>query len=197
MPANRPHVDRDAKVAEIVDAAEALLLEEGYEATTIAAVARAAGISGNAVYWYFPSKDDLLAAVLRRRQDEAFARLEAASPASLQVRVTAVLAELDAIAGLTATIHERAEHSQAVAEVHESFHARIDAGLRRGFEAAGLAERDARMASAAVIAMVEGIHLHDDSRDAATRDELVRWAIRRLAGNGAKRTGSDPAAQTT
>ena len=64
MPANRPHVDRDAKAAEILDAAEVLLLSDGYEAMTMASVARAAGISSNAVYWYFPSKDELLAAVL-------------------------------------------------------------------------------------------------------------------------------------
>ncbi len=57
MPANRPHLNRDAKTAEILDAAESLLLEDGYEATTMSAIARKAGISSNAVYWYFPGKD--------------------------------------------------------------------------------------------------------------------------------------------
>jgi AcrR family transcriptional regulator len=180
MPANRPHVDRDAKTAQTLDAAESLLLRDGYEATTMASVARAAGISSNAVYWYFSSKDDLLAAVLRRRQEQTFARLKTEPTASLRERVVMVLAELDSVANLTATVHERAEHSAAVAELHEAFHAEIDAALRRGFEDAGLAERDARQASAALIAMVEGIHRHSPVRDASARDELVLWALQRF-----------------
>jgi TetR/AcrR family transcriptional regulator, cholesterol catabolism regulator len=177
MPANRRHVDREAKAAEVLDAAESLFLRDGYEATTMASIARTAGISSNAVYWYFPSKDELLAAFLRRRQDVAFDRLKAGRTGSLQEQAMAVLAELDSIANLTAVVHERAEHSVAVAEVHEAFHAGIDAGLRQGFETAGLTEQDARMASAALIAMVEGLHLHSPSRDASARNELILWAL--------------------
>ncbi len=183
MPANRPHVDRDAKTAEILDAAETLLLRDGYEATTMASVARASSISSNAVYWYFPGKDELLAAVLRRRQEKMLARLKAGlSDAPLQEQVVAVLNELDAVANLTATVHERAEHSAAVAEVHAAFHAGVDAKLRHGFEAAGLSEKDARMASAALMTVVEGIHLHRLDRDAPARNELVLWVIKRLSG---------------
>ncbi|HSS03983.1 MAG TPA: helix-turn-helix domain-containing protein [Solirubrobacterales bacterium] len=177
MPANRPHVDREAKAAEILDAAESLLLRDGYEATTMASVARAAGISSNAVYWYFSSKDELLASVLRRRQERAVSGLKVKSAASLQKQALAVLAELDSIASLTAVVHERAEHSPAVAEVHEAFHARVDAKLREGFEAAGMAGQDAGMAAAALIAMVEGIHLHSPTRDASARNDLVLWVI--------------------
>lgn len=77
MPSNRQHIDRDAKAAEILDAAESLLLSDGYEATTMAAIARGAGVSNNAVYWYFPGKDELLAAVLRRRRGTGVRRRRA------------------------------------------------------------------------------------------------------------------------
>ena len=180
MPANRPHKARDAKAAEILDAAEQLLLLNGFEGTTMASVARAAGISSNAVYWYFPAKDELLAAVLRHRQEQASARLKAKSTAPLQEQVLAVLAELDSIANLTAAVHERAEHSSAVAEVHRAFHAGIEANLQQGFEAEGLTEQDARLAAAALIAMVEGVHLHKPDRDASARNQLVLWAIRKF-----------------
>jgi AcrR family transcriptional regulator len=73
MPATRPHLDRDLKRKQILDTAEKLFLRDGFEATAMAAVARRAGIANNAVYWYFPSKDDLLAAVLQRRQERALA----------------------------------------------------------------------------------------------------------------------------
>jgi len=181
MPANRPHLDHDEKAAQILDAAEALLLRDGFEATTMATIARGAGVSPNAVYWYFPGKDEVLAAVLNRRLESGLSRLEERPGASFPEQVKAGLGRLDAQANLTAAIHERARHSAAVAEVHEAFHAAISQRLERAFAAAGLAEDDARLAAAALVAIVEGVHLHDGPRDTEARDELVLWAIRRFA----------------
>jgi len=185
MPANRPHLDRDAKAAQIVDAAELLLLEDGFEVTTMAAIARGAGVSSNAVYWYFPSKDDVLAAVMSRRQERAMARVDAESDVSLDQRARTALAELDEVANLTVAVHERAKHSATVAAIHEDFHTSLDQRLCDIFAATGLGEDDAEMAAAAIVAIVEGVHLHDAPRDPAARDELVLWALRRFAGDGA------------
>ncbi len=57
----------DARPAEIVDAALALFSETGFAATTVAAIARRAGVTKGTVYLYFPSKEDLFAAVIRDR----------------------------------------------------------------------------------------------------------------------------------
>jgi AcrR family transcriptional regulator len=187
MPANRPHLDRDAKAAEILDAAEALLLRDGFEATTMAAIARGAGVSTNAVYWYFPGKDDVLAAVLRRRLERSFSRFAAHPDAPLLAQVKAGLAELDTTANLTAAIHERAKHSAAVAEVHDAFHAAVGRRLEEAFGAAGLAESDARLATAALVSLVEGIHLQEGPRDTAARDQLVYWTIERFTADSGER----------
>jgi AcrR family transcriptional regulator len=184
MPANRPHLKRDEKVGQITDAAEALLLRDGYEATTMAAIASAAGVSSNAVYWYFPSKDDILAAVQSRRQQRAFTRLDEISDASLVERARVALAELDASSALTVAVHERAKHSAAVAKVHEDFHRAVGERLTAAFAAAGLRPAEARMAAAAIVAIVEGVHLHEAPFDPAKRDELVLWALRRFAADG-------------
>lgn len=184
MPANRPHLKRDEKVGQIVDAAEALLLRDGYDSTTMAAIAGAAGVSTNAVYWYFPSKDDVLAAVQSRRQQRAFARLDEISDSSLADRARVALAELDAGAELTAAVHERAKHSAAVAGVHEDFHRAVGERLTAAFLADGLNPADAGMAAAAIVAIVEGLHLHEAPYDPARRDELVVWALRRFAAGG-------------
>lgn len=180
MPATRPDVDHDAKAAEILDAAEALLLRDGYDATKMAAIADRAGVASNAVYWYFPGKDELLAAVLRRRQERYFARLDATRDKPIEDRARAVLAELDASARLTAAVHERLRHSEAVAAVHEAFHLEIERRVREGLAAAGLDEEESRLGAAALIAMVEGIDLHDEDRDPRARDELVLWTLRNL-----------------
>jgi AcrR family transcriptional regulator len=180
MPATRPHVERDAKATEILDAAEPLLLRDGYEATTMAAIARAAGVSPNAVYWYFPGKDELLAAVLRRRHERAFARHDERGPISMAERAQDALREIDELCNITVAVHERAKHSPALAQVHEEFHADLERRGREGFEAGGLDPEQARLATASLIAMVEGIHLHDGECDSARRDELVMWAIARF-----------------
>jgi AcrR family transcriptional regulator len=180
MPRNQQHIDRAAKVGRILDAAEELLLRDGYDATTMAAIARGAGVASNAVYWYFPGKDDLLAAVLERRLERAVTTADADSDQPIQVRAMSALAELDAVSILTSTVHERAKHSPAVAKVHHAFHDVLSERAAEGLKSAGMSDGDARMAAAAVIAVIEGIHLHEPSRDPDVRNHLVGWLIQRL-----------------
>src|SRR5947209_14463294 len=74
----------------IVDAARELFTTEGYEATTIADVARKAGVAVGTVYLYFKNKNDLLFAVKGDWDEEiigAFNRPELASiPMRFRVR---------------------------------------------------------------------------------------------------------------
>jgi AcrR family transcriptional regulator len=181
MPATRTHLTRDAKRSEILDAAEAMFLGDGFEGTRVAAIAQRAGVANNAVYWYFPSKDDLLAGVLQRRLERALAEQQEPQTAGFDAQVLGLLARLDEVAILTATVHERAAHSPSVAVVHEAFHRAADELLRGLFRGAGLAEEDAARAAAAVMGLVEGIHLHDPHRDKPARDALVLWTMHRLA----------------
>jgi AcrR family transcriptional regulator len=74
MPPTRLQLDRDEKVAQIVDAAEARLRSGGIEALSMAGVARDLGLAQNAVYWYFPSRAELFVAVLRRQLADIAAR---------------------------------------------------------------------------------------------------------------------------
>ncbi|MGZ4693910.1 MAG: TetR family transcriptional regulator, partial [Acidimicrobiales bacterium] len=67
--------------AQLLDAAEALLLEEGYAAVTSRRVAAKAGLKPQLVHYYFRTMDDLFLEVFRRRADEnlsLFARAIAA-----------------------------------------------------------------------------------------------------------------------
>src|SRR4029077_16589163 len=64
--------------AQLVDAAEQLLLDEGYAAVTSRRVAAKAGRKPQLVHYYFRTMDDLFLEVYRRRADENLARLEKA-----------------------------------------------------------------------------------------------------------------------
>jgi AcrR family transcriptional regulator len=180
MPATRRHLDRDAKRGEIVDAAEALMLRDGYQATSVAAIARDAGVANSAVYWYFAGKDEILAAVLGQRLEHGTRELSEAAADDVLERILALLAQLDKVACLTAAVHERAQHSAAVAEMHLAFHRAAERMLSDGFLKAGLTQTDAGRASEAVIALVDGIHLHGDGRDPESRDSIVSWTVQGL-----------------
>jgi AcrR family transcriptional regulator len=184
VPANRQAIDRDQKANEILDAAERLFLHDGFEPTTVAGLARAAGVASNTVYWYFDSKDDLLAAIMSRRLDHAIVSLPTDRP--LPDVAAAALTALDEFAPLTAAVHERAQHSPAVAKAHRRFHLLVDRTVREAFEQSGLAPDDARLATMAVVAMVEGIHLHDRARNTAARDELVQWVLARFTSRSTR-----------
>jgi AcrR family transcriptional regulator len=61
--------------AQLVDAAERLLLEEGYAAVTSRRVAAAAGLKPQLVHYYFRTMDDLFLEVFRRRADANLERV--------------------------------------------------------------------------------------------------------------------------
>lgn len=60
----RTTAPRGANRANLVQAAFTVLSERGYEATTIKAVAQAAGVAPGLIHYYFASKEDLLIAVV-------------------------------------------------------------------------------------------------------------------------------------
>ncbi len=69
---------REAVHASILAAARARLTEEGPAQLSLRAVARDVGLVSSAVYRYFPSRDDLLTALLVLDYDELGAAVEAA-----------------------------------------------------------------------------------------------------------------------
>ncbi|KIQ08128.1 TetR family transcriptional regulator [Rhodococcus sp. Leaf7] len=58
----------------ILDALEALLLDEGLDRTTLEAVAARAGVSKGGLLYHFPSKDAMMASMVRRLGDRADAQ---------------------------------------------------------------------------------------------------------------------------
>jgi AcrR family transcriptional regulator len=78
-----------------------------------AEVGRAAGIASAAVHWYFPTKDDLFAAVLERVFGEAIAEVEASDRAPRD-RLEAFLSKTQKYRVLHREAYERMEESEAL-----------------------------------------------------------------------------------
>ena len=72
--------------AQLLDAAEALLVEEGYAAVTSRRVGTKAGLKPQLVHYYFRTMDDLFLEVFRRRADANLARLDRMLAAGASLR---------------------------------------------------------------------------------------------------------------
>lgn len=70
------HVARQE--AAVVDAAVGLFLERGYRSVSLADIAAAVGLARNSLYRYFPGKEHILLAWLRRELPEQARRADAA-----------------------------------------------------------------------------------------------------------------------
>lgn len=75
-PRRRSHAKFDIKREAVLNAAAKLFCERGYERTSLSDLAEMLNITKPTVYYYFPSKDDILLAVIRRAQEEAIGFLE-------------------------------------------------------------------------------------------------------------------------
>ncbi len=121
-------------VATILEAAARVLVAEGYARATTNRVAAAAGISVGSLYQYFPGKDALIVALLKRHRSQMMAtvgkHLEAFQDRPLGSAVPALIrAVLDAH-GINPKLHrvmlEQVLHSEARSEV-AGFEPRLEA----------------------------------------------------------------------
>lgn len=73
-------VSRNAIRARVAEVAEEMFLDNGYEATTVDAIAAAAGMSQRTFFRYFASKDDLVLHNFEQLGDNLTTRLTARPP---------------------------------------------------------------------------------------------------------------------
>ncbi|WP_052378742.1 TetR/AcrR family transcriptional regulator [Polycyclovorans algicola] len=67
-----PRMDREARIAGILGAARALFQDRGFDAVSMVEIAGRVGVVEGLIYKYFPTKRDLLLAVLSRWYDDLF-----------------------------------------------------------------------------------------------------------------------------
>jgi AcrR family transcriptional regulator len=72
------HLGPERRRPQVLDAALELFLQHGYEGTSMAAVADAAGVTKPVVYACFASKDELFRALLRREEERILREIRSA-----------------------------------------------------------------------------------------------------------------------
>jgi AcrR family transcriptional regulator len=195
-----------ARHGAIMAAARALAAEHGMGSVQIAAVAERAGIAAGTVYRYFPSKTDLIAALV--------AAESAAELAALNRAADAAPGPLSALAAAVVTFAARALASRrlAFAMVAEAIEPGLEAVLRnyrgalagafetriRGaLERSLLPAQDASVAAAALVgALIEGLigplapgPTDDPAQDRAQVQTLTLFGLRGLGVVDARARG--------
>ena len=180
----------------ILEAATRVLIRHGYTQTTTNRVAAEAGISIGSLYQYFPSKDALVVALLRRHREAMIGvlashleRLSGATPIEAAVREV-VRAMLEAH-GLNPRLHrvmiEEILRKDARAEVGD-FEPRVEAMVAATLRQypGRLRVRDVDLAAFIVVRLMLGVaHAavvdHPErSRDPRLADELADVVLRYL-----------------
>ncbi|WP_019356498.1 TetR/AcrR family transcriptional regulator [Streptomyces sp. AA1529] len=80
---SRRPIERKGDVREraILDTCEALLAQKGYDSTTVGDIAQGAGITRGALYFYFGSKQEVVAALVARTVEHLWERSRVAAQA--------------------------------------------------------------------------------------------------------------------
>lgn len=186
--------------AQVIAAARAQFIEDGWQKTTIAGVARRAGVSAETIYATFGNKPQLLLGVVQataRRRDPATAVVE--QPGALAVagasdqRAALRLFALDVsnllagVAPVMAVVREAARSEPDVARVYETLHrgrrenfGRVAAALsakgplRDGVDADGAVAEMWRLASPELYLLMTGV-------EGLTEGQFAAWLEGTLA----------------
>jgi len=176
VPRTRPEIDREAKVAEILSSAERRLLDGGYESLSVAAIARELGLAQNAIYWYFPSKNDLFVAALRRHLQEMAAR-KPSSDAGIDERILFFAEGFAVLFDLRGALTEQARQAEVVATFAKELDALVGRMLTNALRPRVTA-KDLPAATEALRAAIIGTYAQ--GLDPRARRRLLKFVLERL-----------------
>ena len=177
MPRTRTARPRESKVDELLDAASALFGRDGFSGATTAQIAKAAQVSEKTIFWYFPSKDDLLLALVERDFGRILDGLRKAGwpRGELADDLYRLLRALRPLSHLLPAMHQRAEVSERIAEARRRFRTANRRFVAASLGSAHRAPRDVDDAATLVFSFADGILLRD------VRDAQLRRLCRTVA----------------
>jgi AcrR family transcriptional regulator len=156
--------------------AERRLRDGGYDQLSIAAMARELGLAQNAIYWYFPSKDELFVATLERMLHEIAARKP--KGADTVTRILWWVDEFEPISGLRPAMTERARSSPVVADFVAELEELLSRMLSNALKAS-VGDEELPRVVATLRATIEGTFAKGLPRE--QRREVLSYALSRLA----------------
>jgi AcrR family transcriptional regulator len=128
--------------AQLLDAAEELMLEQGYAAVTSRRLATAAGMKQSLFFYYFRTMDDLFLAVFRRMAEQSLEGLDEALKSEQPIRALWTFSSDRSRIALTMELVALSNHrklvQQEIARYEERFRGLQVKALTRLFEQRGI-----------------------------------------------------------
>ncbi len=147
----------DVRREQLLDAAERTLLERGLRATTVADVARAAGVAKGTTYLYFRSKDELLVD-LRARYLERYLATVATGRGTARTKVRRLVVGLVQFGIAHHELHHLLFHEAGISEddAYSPVRSQLADLLRAGSDAGELAVGNPEVTAAFLLHGVDG-----------------------------------------
>ncbi len=175
----------------LLRAATRVLAQRGYAASGMDQIARAAETSKGGLYFHFPTKQALLAAVVSRAGglllQRVRARMDAAGDDPLERADASLSALFEALAGRRALARVLSEATAAgpeiraqVAEIEDSFVGVLRAELERALRLGCVATLDPELTARAWVAMAQGLIAAWASGRVSASPERIHAELRRL-----------------
>ena len=180
MARNKRYLEQKVKIEEIELVAMALMKEKGYDNTSMAEIARGAGVAANTIYWYFENKDDVLLAVLNRVVSSAITRAMALEDQPLSSRALFLIEQVKSSGALMTDVHARVAHSAKVRAWHDRFHSLVEHMVVSALVKTGVEPVEAQCDARVLIYVIEGLLAHPHPLE--DREQIINHALTRLTG---------------
>lgn len=172
MPRNKREIAPEQKRDEICRAAHSAFQLHGFEGASMAAIADAAGVSQNTIYWYFRSKDHLLTSTLEFCFLGVFSGYAAISDLLIDQKIEWLIDRVSERATMLGILHGRMSTSAEVSAWHQDFLVRIKQFFGDRLIARGASAAHAESVVLIGLFVIEGVALH--SPGAANRADAVK-----------------------
>lgn len=173
MAKNKRNIDLNVKRKELEETAARLFMERGYEATSMNRISRALGVAPNTLYWYYPSKDELLVGVLNSLLSDSLKQLPSVACDPLKQQMNWALQQFEQSRALMNTVHSKLDHSPVIRDWHEQFHSFIETLVVRTLKASGISDQRAGVLATVATFLIEGLLAHPQSEK--QRSDILEW----------------------
>ncbi len=192
----RPDVS-EARKAQILDAARRVFAAQAFSEVKMQDIAQEAGLSVGGVYWYYKSKDQLIAAILQenataiRADLDALAAMDAPAQQRLETFFRQILDATDQLAELYVTgaklyamTSPDPEMRRAIESIGRAYHEGLATLITQGIARGEFRPAPAQDVATALIGLYEGLMLlwSMDPQGARVKDALQVGASLILEG---------------
>lgn len=186
----------EERKAELIEVAQRLFLEKGYDRTAVSDIVKAVNLAQGTFYYHFKSKDDILEAVLTKNVEvidrmlrEVLARRDIDAPGKLNEMITVIFAAIGTHKGLVDHVHREGNsvmHTKFINLTRQVlvplFNEAVVEGIGQGLFSVPYPQEAAELILAAVAYQFDHPTIWDEPDSRRRMSETLNLFLARLLG---------------